>query len=162
MKDSVSVVPFDLDESRFGLHLKAVERIVPASEVDVLPGAPAIILGIINIRGTVVPVLSLRKRFRLPERDLAITDQFILATIFASPQSRATSRRIALSVDSVRAVVELPAGSLVPATSILPGLEYIEGVVRMPDGLLLIQNLDRCLSISESNLLDTASEAADG
>ena len=162
MNAPITVVPFDLDELHFGLHARAVERIVPAMEVEELPGAPAIILGIINLRGNIVPVLSLRKRFGLPERDFAITDQFILATIFASAQSQATSRRVALAVDSVRVVVELPAGSFVPALSVVPGLEYIEGVARMPDGLLLIQDLDRCLSFSESNLLDTALEAVDG
>lgn len=148
MKEATQLVVFGLDEQRYALRLAAVERIVRAVEVTPLPKAPQIVLGVIDIQGRVIPVVDVRKRFRLPEREVELGDQFIIAH---------TGRRtVALVVDAVSGVVECSAGEVRPAEEILPGMEYIEGVVRLRDGMALIHDLDRFLSLNEENALEQA------
>ncbi len=59
-------IVFTLDEQRYALHLSAVERVICVVEITPLPKAPEIVLGIINVGGQIIPVIDMRKRFRLP------------------------------------------------------------------------------------------------
>lgn len=148
MSQSDHLVVFAIDERLFALHLRAVQRTIRAVEVTPLPHAPEIILGIINVQGSILPVFNTRKRFRLPEREIALNDQFILA---------ASSRRVvALVADAVKNVVEVQELDIVRAERILPSMEYVEGVVKLESGLLLIHDLDTFLSLDEEKLFDKA------
>lgn len=141
-------VVFILDERRFALSLAAVERVLPVVEVDLLPKAPEIVLGVINVQGRIIPVVDIRKRFRLPPREIVLTDRLILAN---------TSRHtVALLVDAVVGVFELSAVAMTQAAAILPGLEYVEGVAKLSDGLVFIHNLETFLSLEEGQGLDAA------
>jgi purine-binding chemotaxis protein CheW len=139
---------FSLDEQRFGLHLAAVEQVVRVVEITPLPDAPEIVQGVINLRGRIIPVLDVRQRFRLPARAIALRDRLIIA--------RTARRQVALRADAVDGVVESPTRALTPAAEILPGLAYVEGVVRLEDGALLIHDLDTFLSLEEDRGLDAA------
>jgi purine-binding chemotaxis protein CheW len=139
---------FSLDDQRYGLPLHAVDRVVHMVKVTALPRAPAIVLGVINVQGRVLPVLDLRRRFRRPVRDVALTDQLIIA--------RTASRSVALTVDAVSGVFEYCARQAVAAHDIVPGVAYAEGVVKLEDGLVLIHDLDSFLSLDEAGILDAA------
>lgn len=134
-------VVFVLDELRYALHLACVERIVRTVEVTPLLEAPEIVPGIINVRGDIIPVVDIRKRFRLSERETDLDDQIMIC--------RTPKRRLALPVDSVQGVVEYPQEKGVPSEKIVPGMEYIEGVLKLPDGLILIHDLEKFLSLEE-------------
>lgn len=142
------LVVFALDEQRYALHLSAVERVVRAVEVTPLPKAPDIVCGIVNVQGRVIPVFNVRKRFRLPERGIAITDQLIVV--------RARRQPVALAADAVSGVLEYSERLAVSAEDILPSAEYLEGVVKLEDGLVLIHDLDRFLSLDEETVLERA------
>jgi len=144
---------FRLDAQRYALRLDAVERFVRAVEVTVLPRAPAIVLGAIDVAGSVVPVLSLRRRFGLPEREIDVMDQFLIARI--------PSRMVALVVDEALGVIASPSEGVIEAARIVPGLAHLQGVVRLDDGLVLIHDLERCLSLDEQRALDKALEPAE-
>ncbi len=79
MSLSDQYVVFGLDEHSFALRLSAVVRVVRAVEVTPLPRAPEIVLGVINVQGRITPVFDVRKRFRLPAREISLSDQFIIA-----------------------------------------------------------------------------------
>ncbi|MDP2240847.1 MAG: chemotaxis protein CheW [Burkholderiales bacterium] len=144
------LVVFSLDGQRYALALAAVERVVRAIEITPLPKAPDIVLGIVNVQGRVIPLINVRRRFRLPEREMALTDQIVIAH---------TARRpVALVVDAVAGVLEYPEREAVAAQDILPGAGYVEGVVKLKDGLILIHDLDRFLSLDEEASLDRALE----
>ena len=144
------LVVFFLAGQRYALPLAAVDKVVRAVEYTVLPMAPDIVLGIINARGRVIPLINIRRRFRLPEREVALTDQMVIAH---------TSRRpVALLVDGVAGMLENPEQETVPAKDILPDTEYVDGVVKLQDGLVLIHDLDRFLSLEEEDSLDRALE----
>jgi len=143
-------VVFSLDAGRYALPLAAVERIVRAVEITRLPAAPPIVLGAIDVQGRVLPVFNIRRRFGLAERDIDPADQFVIA--------RSANRLVVLVVDAAQGVLQSPASDTISAASIATGLEHIQGVIRLPDGLVLIQDLDRFLSAAESRALDEALE----
>lgn len=145
-------VLFALDEQRYTLPLANVEKVVPAVYVTPLPQAPDIVTGIIDVQGQVVPVINLRRRFHLPERTLELTDQFIIV--------RMSRRTVALTVDSVSGVIDIPQRAIVPRTAILPSVEQVVGVMPQEDGIILIHDLETCLSFVEECTLDTALRAA--
>ncbi len=71
-------VVFRLEEQRYALHLSQVERVVSMVAVSPLPQTPAVVVGVINYRGSVVPVLDLRPRFGFPHREVGLTDHLLL------------------------------------------------------------------------------------
>jgi purine-binding chemotaxis protein CheW len=148
MEEANRFVLFLLDERRYALRLEAVERVLPMVDITPLPKAPDIVLGVIVVRGRVIPAINLRRRFRLAEREPLLTDQLILA--------QAARRPVALAADAVTGVLERGGPDLVAADGILPGLEYLEGAVRLDDGLILIHDLGRLLSLEETAVLDRA------
>jgi purine-binding chemotaxis protein CheW len=143
-------VLFALDDKSFALELGTVHRVVRAVEVTPLPQSPVVILGVVNIQGDLFSVVNLRHRFRLPEREITPSDQFVLVTKSTS------SRKLALVVDAVTGIIELDTAHIVDKEEIVPGLEYMQGVAKVGDDLILIHNLERCLSLQEENQLNEA------
>jgi purine-binding chemotaxis protein CheW len=139
---------FSLDGGRYALPLASVQRIVRAAEVTPLPSAPAIVLGALDVEGDVLPVFNIRRRLGLPERDIDPADQFVIA--------RSAHRRVVLVIDAAYGVVDRLPSDTISAQHIVTGLEHIHGVMRLPDGLALIHDLDRFLSAEESRALDEA------
>jgi purine-binding chemotaxis protein CheW len=145
MKKPDHLIVFALDRQRYALPLHAVDRVVRMVATTPLPKAPDIVLGVVNIQGRVIPVINMRRRFCLPEREIALTDQLVVAH---------TARRpVALVADAVLDVIAYAAQSLIAAENILPKVDYVEGVVKLTDGLILIHDLDKFLSLEEENSL---------
>ena len=119
-----------------------------AVEITPLPKAPESVAGVLDFQGSVVPVFALRRRFGLPDREPRLDDQLILA--------RTARRRVALVVDSVGGVVECAPGEMVRTETVLPGTAYVEGVMKSPDGLILIHDLDTFLSLDEERAIEVA------
>ncbi|MDO9450878.1 MAG: chemotaxis protein CheW [Rugosibacter sp.] len=141
-------VVIDLDELHVALHLSAVERVIRAVYVSPLPDAPEIVSGVVNVQGRVIPVVNIRRRFRLADRPAALTDRLVIA--------HTNQRPVALVADAVSGVLEYPAPDIIDAASILPGLEYVDGVAKLEDGLILIHDLGRFLSLDEVSALERA------
>ncbi len=139
---------FRLDEGRYALRLSAVERVLPAMEITAVPAAPEIVLGVVNVQERVVPVIDVRKRFGLRARDLGLSDVFVVA--------RTRKRSVALLVDSVVDVLQRREGKAVAAEAIVPGLTYVDAVLKLQDGIALIHDLDTFLSLEEEHALDRA------
>jgi purine-binding chemotaxis protein CheW len=143
-------IVFSLMSQRYALDLSTVEKAVRIVEISPLPQAPEIVLGIVNFHGQIVPVINMRRRFRLPERDIVLSDQLIIA--------RTSRRMVGLVVDEVIAAAEYPAQTIAAGESI-PGMDYVAGVVKLEDGLILIHDLDKFLSMEEEASLQQAMEA---
>jgi len=151
MKRLRKLVTFSLDDRKFALYVSAVQRIIRVVEVTPLPKAPEIVVGIINLQGQVIPVFDIRMRFHLPAREVQLNDQLIIATTM--------KRTVALLVDSVDDVIEIPEEKIIAAEQILPELEYVEGIVKTQGGMVLIHDLEKFLSRHEEKALDEAMEA---
>jgi purine-binding chemotaxis protein CheW len=139
---------FTIDSARYAIAAETVVEMVRAVTVATLPGAPAAVAGIINVRGSVVPVFDMRLRLGAPQRRVAPADHFVLV--------RATGRTVALHVDTILDLEDIDTNAITNATATLPSTKYIGGVAPMPDGLVLIHDVDTFLSGAEAETLDTA------
>ena len=145
---------FRLDDMSVAFHASIIDRVVHAVEITPLPRAPDIALGVINVRGEVIPVVNLRRRFRLPERDLALSDRFVIA--------RTARRMLAIVADAVDGVFGYPEADIRRAAEVMPGIEQVSGITSRKDGILFIHDLDTFLSLGEAASLDAAVSARDG
>jgi purine-binding chemotaxis protein CheW len=151
MKAMLSLLLFELDRLRLGIALAAVERVEHACEVTPLPGAPAAVLGVINLQGRVATVIDLRRRLGLPQRPLHPADAFVILQL---PQ-----HTFAIPVDDVEGVAEVAQENLVPGVTLIDGLAAVEGLVKTPGGLLLIDDPQQFLDIEDMRALADALDA---
>jgi len=151
---SRALVVFCLDGQRYALEFARVQRSIRVVAITPLPEAPPIVLGIMDLGGVVIPVIDTRKRFNHPPRDVRLSDHLIIA--------RAGKRTVALLVDETRGVIEISPESYAPARTILPGLELVDGAIKLTDGLVLVHDLERLLSLEQETAIDIAISAAAG
>lgn len=145
MASPLLLAVFSLDGQRYGLPLPVTERALPMVAISPLPGCPEVVLGAINLHGDVVPVLDVRRRLGLPEAEYGPAARLLIA--------RTARRVVALPVDDVHGVAEVPAESVLPPETVVPGIEHLSGVAALADGLLLIHDLDLFFSIEEERQL---------
>jgi len=140
------IVIFTLNEQRYGIPLGAVERVVRMVEITTVPTSPEFIHGVINVQGKILPVLDLRRRFGLPERSIELSDQLIIISCAA--------RSFAVMTDTACEVMECAGQMQTEASEIIPDLPYLAGVIKLPDGLILLQNPEMLLSPGECVSID--------
>lgn len=153
LRETTRWVVFRLDSGRYALPLTLVERIVRAVYVTPLALAPDIVLGAIDVAGRILPVFNIRRRLRLPERMIEPRDHFLIA--------RTAQRTVVLVIDSAQGILEHPAVGMIDAKSIGSNLGHIQGVIQIPDGLVLIHDLERFLTPDEACALDAAMSRQD-
>jgi len=137
LRDTMHAFTFLLDNTLYALRLETVERVVPAADLTPLPGAPAVVLGLLDFEGRIVPVVDIRARFRLPVREMGVEDFIIIAK---------TSRK---TLGILGEVINVAEADIDRGTGVLLGSEYIEGVLRLDEGLVLIHDLESFLSLEE-------------
>lgn len=135
------MLTFTLDGESCGLPVEHVREVVRAALPGRLPKAPPIVEGVLNVRGELVPLVDLRGRFGFARRPLAPDDHVVIA--------RVLDRAIAFGVDQVQGVIEAPTEDASSAGEIAAGIEHVAGVLRLPDGLLVIYDLRAFLSADE-------------
>jgi purine-binding chemotaxis protein CheW len=144
------LIVFTLDQKLYALPLKTVKRVIHAVEITNLPKSPDIIAGIINVKGHIIPVVNVRKRFGLTSRELIPDDQLIIADT--------EKRQVALLIDQVSGIQNITSRQEVNTKEILPFAEYIRGVVKIEDELILIYDLEQFLNLHEEMELEQALE----
>ena len=144
---TASWLVFELDKQRYTLPVERVQRVLRVVAITPLPGAPEIVLGVVDVAGAVLPVIDLRRRFGLPSRQIRLSDHLVLAD---------TGRRaVALLVDAATDVVDPRPEDVAQAQAFLPGLAHVGGALMLESGLVLIHDLDRLLSLDEEAALDS-------
>jgi purine-binding chemotaxis protein CheW len=142
------VLLFMLEGQRYALPLEDVRELVRAVRLTPLPRAPAVVEGLLDLRGELLPVLDLRRRFRLPDRRLSPSDHLIVA--------QAGRRNLALRVDRAEGLLALEPGQLDTSPRELPGVGYVAGALKLTDGLVLLHDLRTFLSEAEALELEEA------
>lgn len=134
-----TLVLFRLNDQRCALSLGAVERVVRAVAVTPVPKAPAFVLGLINVAGRLLTVISLRACLGLPDRAIRSDDQFILAQ---TPQLT-----LALVVDEVLGLSACDDDGTVAATAVLPPGDWcVQSLIKIDGEIVLIYDLDKLVS----------------
>ena len=150
---SPELLLFELGGQRYGLPAADVRELLRAVAVTPLPHAPVLVEGVINVRGTLVPVLDIRARFHLPARPLEHTDHLIVA--------QAADRLVALRVDRALELTRLDPTAFERAEAVVPGVVYFAHLAKLPDGLVLVHDLNTFLSQTEADELTAALCGAD-
>jgi purine-binding chemotaxis protein CheW len=145
------ILVFTLDGQRYALWAADVRELLRAVAMVPLPGSPPIVEGAIDLRGRVVPVLDLRRRFGLPAKALDPGDHLIVAA--------AGARLVAIRADRALDLVNLEVAGRRSTVDFDAGA-YVAGVARLPDGLAVIHDLRTFLEASEGATLDRALAAA--
>jgi purine-binding chemotaxis protein CheW len=140
------LVIFTLDAQLYALPLASVQQVLHMVEVTPLPNAPDFVLGVIDVHGNIIPVMSMRKRFGRREPEASLSGQLIVA--------ETDTRCVALVVSSVTGVIERTVQEVTEAEKIVPGAQYVEGIFKLDDGIVFIHNIDRFLSKKEDQQLD--------
>lgn len=148
MTAPVSLLVFKLDLLRLGVPLAAVERVEHACEVTPLPGAPMAVLGVVNLQGHVAVVIDLRRRLGLPARPISPADAFV---VLALPQ-----HLFVLPVSEAEGVAVVDGGDFVPGEVLIHGVAQVQGLVKTPDGLLLIDDPQQFLDVRDMRALNNA------
>ncbi|NCC24472.1 MAG: chemotaxis protein CheW [Deltaproteobacteria bacterium] len=143
----LQLVTFSIGEEEFGVEILKVQEIIRMLEITKVPRAPEFVEGVINLRGKVIPILDLRKRFGLLSKDHDKNTRIIVIEI--------NSMIVGFVVDSVSEVLRIPANTVEPPPPVVSGLdsEYISGVGKLEDRLLILLDLNRLLSNEEQNVL---------
>jgi purine-binding chemotaxis protein CheW len=148
----LEVLVFEVEGRRYGLPTADVRELVRAVAITPLPGAPAAIEGVVNVRGRVLPVLNVRARFRLPPRALDPADHFIVAS--------AGTRGVILRVDRATHLALVDEAAVKTPQDVASRAAYVAGVAEIDGGLVLIHDVATFLSAAEAASLDQASAAA--
>lgn len=136
-------VTFQLDREMYGVNVMQVREVLRYSDIAPVPGAPAYVLGIINLRGNVVSVIDTRMRFGLPPSE--VTDNTRIMIIESERQV------VGILVDSVAEVVDLNTSEIddTPNVGTEESAKFICGVCNREDDLLILIDLYKLLSEEE-------------
>ena len=146
----LQVVSFKVGEEEFGIEILSVQEIIRLQELTRVPNSPEFVDGVINLRGKVIPVIALRKRFGLPQQTHDKETRIVVLETH--------SVVIGLIVDSVSEVLRIPAEAVVPPPRLGPiEKEFVSGVGKLEDRLLILLDLERIVSVP--NLQEAAAEA---
>lgn len=156
----MDILTFELDSQRYAVPSDHVIQVVQMVAIAPLPGAPAVVEGVVNVHGTLVPVFDLRARVGLGPRAIDPSQHLIVL--------RAADRQVAIRVDEAADFVSVPDADITaPATLAgtgvgAAGTRHLAGVAATPDGTMIIYDLRAFLSLSESAALDDALVPASG
>ena len=139
----IQMVAFKLEEEEFAVNIHQVKEVIKMPQVTPLPHAAHYIEGIINLRGEVIPVICLRKRFQLPVEDGREQARIIIIDI--------NENSVGLIVDSVTEVLRVSSEAiqLPPSTRAGVRTDLIESVGKLDERLLIILDLTKILSSQE-------------
>jgi purine-binding chemotaxis protein CheW len=145
------IVTFRLNDDLFAADIFAVERVLRYQEATPVPNVPPWIEGVIDYQGRVVPVINMRLRFELPKAPVSSETRILVFNVGGD--------WIAATVDAVLEVRPLDASKLAPPPPLFRGLagEYLRGIVRRDDRLVVFLDVARLLSTSDRLALERAS-----
>ncbi|MDR2819661.1 MAG: chemotaxis protein CheW [Desulfovibrio sp.] len=145
----LQLVTFSIGEEEFGVNILKVQEIIRTMEITKVPRAPDFVEGVINLRGKVIPIIDLRRRFGLTPKAHDKNTRIIVIEI--------NNIIVGFVVDAVSEVLRIPASTVEPPPPVVAGVEsdYISGVGKLQDRLLIMLDLDNLLSSDDINTLGT-------
>ena len=143
MADYMKPVIFKLNEEMFGVDINKVQGIEKQINIVPVPNSTSYIDGIINLRGEVVPVYDLKKKFGM--KSSSISENFIIV--------RFNGVALALGVDAVLEIDDLPADKVVSMPSMVKtsATAYLDRVANLKEGLVILLDIDKLLTDEETN-----------
>lgn len=140
------LVTFHLAKEEYGIEIHTVQEIIRATDITPVPGAPMHVKGVINLRGKIIPVVDLRKRFGLPEIAENDAQRIVVAEL--------AEKRLGMLVDSVSQVIRLSSAVIedIPEEATSLDENYIKGIGKLDNRLIIILDLNRSLLLTDKEL----------
>lgn len=142
------IVIFQLNEQSYGIDIMAVQEIIRLQEITKVPGAPDFVEGIIKLRGGVIPVIDLGRRFGLSAGERTGQSRIIIVQV--------NNVTFGMIVDSVQEVLRIPASSIEPPPPIAAGgvdSSFLKGVALLDDRLVILLEHTKILYENEQEQL---------
>lgn len=149
----MQIIVFAVAAERYGVDVAQVRSIERVPSISRVPRTLPFIKGVINLRGTVTPVMDLRGRFGFPDTEYGEDSRIVVVEV--------DQTTIGLIVDAVMDVTTLDASAIQPPPALVGGVQavYLNGVAQTADGLLILLNLERVLSEAEASQLKLVEES---
>ncbi|MEZ7890863.1 MAG: chemotaxis protein CheW [Candidatus Wallbacteria bacterium] len=143
------LVSFRLGAEEYGLSIMKVQEIIRLQEITKVPQMPEFIEGVINLRGNVIPIIDLRKRFGLEIIEKTAETRIVVVSV--------RERVMGIIVDGVSEVLRLSDDQIEPPPPVVSniGREYIKGVGKLEKRLLILLDIDKILSSQEHSIIDS-------
>lgn len=144
----LQLVTFSIGEEEFGVNILKVQEIIRTMEITKVPRAPEFVEGVINLRGKVIPIIDLRRRFGLAPKAHDKNTRIIVIEI--------NNIIVGFVVDAVSEVLRIPASTVEPPPPVVVAgvdSDYISGVGKLQDRLLIMLDLDKLLSNEDMEML---------
>jgi purine-binding chemotaxis protein CheW len=143
------LVVFELANEHYGVDIAAVESIIKMQAITVVPQAPMFVEGVTNLRGSVLPVVDLRKRFGLDCQETGKNSRIVVVTI--------QGIKVGMIVDAVSEVLRISDDSIEPPPPMVTTLDssFITGIAKVGEHLIILLDLGKVLSIQEQEVLGT-------
>ena len=143
----IQLVTFQISEELYGIDIMDVKEIVRVQEIRQIPNAPVYVEGLFNLRGEIIPIISLHKRFHLKKARLGDDDELLSGFIIIDLDGM----KLGVIIDKVERVVTIDANDIQPPPQMLSGIgaEYIQGVVNRDGGYLILLDIRKLFSAKE-------------
>jgi len=137
------LLTFLLGDETFGVEILRVQEIRGWSPVTKIPHSPEDMLGVLNLRGSIVPIIDLRRLFRLVRAGYDAMTVIIVLTV----ESPAGRREVGVVVDGVSEVIDVDANALRPAPDLgaCASTHYVSGLMPVADRMVILLDADRLL-----------------
>lgn len=148
------LVSFVIENEEFGVDILKVQEIIRTVEITRVPKSPEFVEGVINLRGKIVPVIDLRKRFGIGRKERDNETRIIVVEL--------VDKVVGFLVDRVKEVIRVEKSVIEPPPELTTSINsnYITGVAKLQDRLLILLDLNRVLSSDEQEkLVDVETEA---
>ncbi|MBI3600520.1 MAG: chemotaxis protein CheW [Nitrospinae bacterium] len=148
IEKTVQMVGFKLDREFYGIDIIQVQEIIRMHEITMVPRTPDFVKGVVNLRGKVVPIISLRERFGIKEIEPTKETRIVIVKIDVGVMG--------FIVDAVSEVIRIPERLIEPppATATNIETEYIKGVGKLEDKLLIVLDLNKVLTKEKKEFLN--------
>lgn len=152
----VQVVSFQLGSEEYGVDISQVQEIIRMVEITHVPRAPHFMEGVINLRGQLIPIIDLRTRFGMKRAEATKSTRIIVTEI--------GSKRVGIVVDSVSEVLNIPIENIEEAPEMIAGVgtEYIQGVGKVNERLIIMLDLTMVMSNDEKQQLESVESVSVG
>jgi purine-binding chemotaxis protein CheW len=140
---SLQIVCFKIGNEEYGIDILQVQEILKLPKVTKLPKSKPYIMGVIDLRSKVLPIVDLSKRFGIESNKLTENSRAIVVNI--------SGKKVGLGIDSVSHVIKVNASDIEPPPPVVRGIsgKYIIGIAKMGDGFVVILDINQMFTVDE-------------